>query len=93
MLGEVVAVHIDESLLENGVYQTAKARPILRAGGPSAYYTIDENLRFRPDPPGRPLSRLFFRPTHGARPVGPPFMQKRCCLSSIFYPVYPAVKA
>ncbi|MFP8399958.1 flavin reductase family protein [Raoultella ornithinolytica] len=52
VLGEVVAVHIDESLLENGVYQTAKARPILRAGGPSAYYTIDENLRFdliRPD--------------------------------------------
>ncbi len=25
VLGEVVAVHIDESLLENGVYQTAKA--------------------------------------------------------------------
>ncbi|WP_174508445.1 flavin reductase family protein [Klebsiella oxytoca] len=52
VLGEVVAVHIDDALLENGIYQTAKARPILRAGGPSAYYTIDESLRFdliRPD--------------------------------------------
>lgn len=51
-LGEVVAVHIDESLLEEGIYQTAKAQPILRAGGPSAYYGIDESLRFdlvRPD--------------------------------------------
>lgn len=52
ILGEVVAVHIDESLLENGIYQTAKANPILRAGGPSAYYAIEEATRFdliRPD--------------------------------------------
>ncbi|MFK3663520.1 flavin reductase family protein [Scandinavium sp. NPDC088450] len=52
VLGEVVAVHIDESLLENGIYQTAKARPVLRAGGPTAYYSIDESQRFdliRPD--------------------------------------------
>ena len=52
VLGEVVAVHIDESLLEDGVYQTAKAQPVLRAGGPSAYYGISEALRFdliRPD--------------------------------------------
>lgn len=52
VLGEVVAVHIDEALLEHGIYQTAKAQPVLRAGGPSAYYTIDEAQRFdlvRPD--------------------------------------------
>lgn len=52
VLGEVVAIHIDETLLENGIYQTAKAQPILRAGGPSAYYAISEDLRFdltRPD--------------------------------------------
>lgn len=52
VLGEVVAIHIDESLLENGIYQTAKAQPVLRAGGPTAYYTIDESQRFdlvRPD--------------------------------------------
>ncbi|KJV45311.1 Asp/Glu/hydantoin racemase [Pantoea sp. BL1] len=52
VLGEVVAIHIDETLLEYGIYQTAKAQPILRAGGPSAYYGISEDLRFdlvRPD--------------------------------------------
>ncbi|WP_343551480.1 flavin reductase family protein [Pantoea sp.] len=52
VLGEVVAIHIDEQLLENGIYQTAKAQPILRAGGPSAYYGISEEQRFdlvRPD--------------------------------------------
>ncbi|RCX06317.1 MULTISPECIES: flavin reductase family protein [Kosakonia] len=52
VLGEVVAVHIDETLLENGIYQTAKAEPVLRAGGPSAYYGISEAQRFdltRPD--------------------------------------------
>ena len=52
VLGEVVGIHIAESLLENGIYQTARAQPVLRAGGPSAYYTIDESHRFdliRPD--------------------------------------------
>lgn len=52
VLGEVVAIHIDESLLEDGIYQTAKAQPVLRAGGPTAYYTITEAQRFdmrRPD--------------------------------------------
>ncbi|WP_147196482.1 flavin reductase family protein [Pantoea sp. CCBC3-3-1] len=52
VLGEAVAIHIDHQLLEEGIYQTAKANPILRAGGPSAYYAISEDLRFdlvRPD--------------------------------------------
>ncbi|NMP27228.1 flavin reductase family protein [Rahnella sp. SAP-1] len=53
VLGEVVAVHIARHLLdENGIYQTALAEPVLRAGGPSAYYGISEALRFdliRPD--------------------------------------------
>lgn len=52
VLGEAVAIHIDHQLLEEGIYQTAKANPILRAGGPSAYYAISDNLRFdlvRPD--------------------------------------------
>lgn len=34
------------------IYQTAKAQPILRAGGPSAYYGISDSHRFdlvRPD--------------------------------------------
>ena len=47
VLGEVVAVHIAKYLLDNhGIYQTALAQPILRAGGPSAYYGISDDLRF-----------------------------------------------
>ncbi|RWR02107.1 Asp/Glu/hydantoin racemase [[Pantoea] beijingensis] len=52
VLGEVVAIHIDSDLLEKGVYQTAKAGPVLRGGGPTAYYAISDDLRFdlvRPD--------------------------------------------
>jgi flavin reductase (DIM6/NTAB) family NADH-FMN oxidoreductase RutF len=52
VLGEVVAVHIDRALLEDGIYQTSRAEPVLRAGGPSAYYGISEDQRFdlvRPD--------------------------------------------
>ncbi|MEQ4532670.1 MAG: flavin reductase family protein [Mixta sp.] len=52
ILGEVVAVHIDPALLEEGIYQTSKAQPVLRAGGPSAWYGISEAERFdlvRPD--------------------------------------------
>ncbi|GAA1901313.1 flavin reductase family protein [Lapillicoccus jejuensis] len=45
-LGEVVGVHIDEDYLQDGIYQTAKAQPVMRAGGPSAYYGISEDLRF-----------------------------------------------
>ncbi|MGX9463152.1 flavin reductase family protein [Shewanella sp. A14] len=47
VLGEVVAVHIEKQLLsEDGIYQTALAEPVLRAGGPSAYYGISDELRF-----------------------------------------------
>lgn len=52
VLGEVVGIHIADFLLEEGIYQTAKAQPILRAGGPSAYYGISDTHRFdlvRPD--------------------------------------------
>ncbi len=46
VLGEVVQVHIDTRLLDNGIYQTSRALPVLRAGGPSAYYGISEEQRF-----------------------------------------------
>ena len=46
ILGEVVGVHIDESLLEDGVYQTERARPIMRGGGPGDYFTITEDNKF-----------------------------------------------
>ena len=44
--GEVVAVHLDESLLDDGIYQTARARPVLRGGGPTAYFEITPEARF-----------------------------------------------
>ena len=45
-LGEVVAVHIDEELLVDGVYDTARAEPVLRGGGPSAYFAVTSEQRF-----------------------------------------------
>jgi len=40
ILGEVVAVHIAEHLLNNGIYDTAAAEPILRGGGPADYFEL-----------------------------------------------------
>ena len=40
ILGEVVAVHIAAHLLENGIYDTAAAEPILRGGGPADYFEL-----------------------------------------------------
>ena len=51
-LGEVVAVHIDRSLIKDGVYQTALARPIVRAGRRGDYFEIMQESMFempRPD--------------------------------------------
>ena len=47
VLGEVVAVHIDRTLLKNGIYDTAAGEPILRAGGPADYFSITEAQRFK----------------------------------------------
>lgn len=44
--GEVVCIHIDDSLLLDGVYRTTAADPILRGGGASDYFTINEAARF-----------------------------------------------
>lgn len=46
VFGEVVGVHIREDLLEDGVYDTAKAHPVLRGGGPTAYFEIGPEARF-----------------------------------------------
>ena len=46
VLGEVVGVHIREDLLEDGVYNTAKAQPVVRGGGPSTYFEITDDTRF-----------------------------------------------
>ena len=51
-LGEVVAVHIDKAMIKDGVYQTALARPIVRAGRRGDYFEIKPDAMFemnRPD--------------------------------------------
>jgi flavin reductase (DIM6/NTAB) family NADH-FMN oxidoreductase RutF len=46
-LGQVVGVHISNSLLQEGVYDTAAARPILRGGGAADYFEIRPDDLFR----------------------------------------------
>ncbi len=46
VLGEVVGVHIRHDLLKDGIYQTALAQPILRAGGPGDYFEIQQESKF-----------------------------------------------
>ncbi|MBP0638580.1 flavin reductase family protein [Cupriavidus sp. AcVe19-6a] len=52
VLGEVVGVHIDQAFLQDGVYDTAAARPILRGGGPADYYEISKSTLFQMRRPG-----------------------------------------
>lgn len=47
VLGEVVAVHIDQASLKNGVYDTANAGHILRGGGPADYFTVGPEQLFK----------------------------------------------
>jgi flavin reductase (DIM6/NTAB) family NADH-FMN oxidoreductase RutF len=52
VLGQVIAVHIDPRLLVDGVYDTAAAQPILRAGGLGGYADVRPDTMFtmiRPD--------------------------------------------
>jgi len=44
--GEVVAVHIDKSLIKDGVYQTAEAHPVLRAGRSGDYVEVRPDAMF-----------------------------------------------
>jgi flavin reductase (DIM6/NTAB) family NADH-FMN oxidoreductase RutF len=49
VLGEAVGIHIDPALIEDGVYQTARANPISRGGGPADYFEVGELFKM-----GRP---------------------------------------
>lgn len=52
VIGEAVAIHIDRSMLEDGIYQTARPVPITRGGGPADYFAITQDMLFkmrRPD--------------------------------------------
>jgi flavin reductase (DIM6/NTAB) family NADH-FMN oxidoreductase RutF len=55
VLGEVVAVHIDERLITDGVYDTLAAEPILRGGGWGDYFTISPRDKFEMRRPPWPL--------------------------------------
>lgn len=46
VLGEVVLVHIQKSLVETGVYDTAHAGHIMRGGGSADYFTIGPEQLF-----------------------------------------------
>src|SRR5438128_7767703 len=53
VLGEVVAVYIDKSLIKDGVYQTALANPILRSGRGGDYVEVTQDRVFEMErPPG-----------------------------------------
>lgn len=54
VLGEVVAVHIDRRLLKDGIYDTAAAHPILRAGKLGDYAEIRPEAMFEMARPGWP---------------------------------------
>ncbi|GAB3192239.1 flavin reductase family protein [Nesterenkonia suensis] len=43
VFGEVLGVHIDDELLDDGIYRTAAADPLLRGGGPADYFRIRED--------------------------------------------------
>mgnify|MGYP000889412252 FL=1 len=38
-------VHIDEATLEQGLYNSARQKPLMRAGGPADYYWIEEQQK------------------------------------------------
>ena len=56
VLGEVVAVHIDPALIEDGVYNTAAGRPILRAGRMGDYFETVPQSRFEMVRPRWPIA-------------------------------------
>ena len=46
VLGEVVAVHIAQALLKDGIYDTAAAGHVLRGGGPADYFSVGPEQLF-----------------------------------------------
>ena len=52
VVGEAIGIHIDTAMLDEGVYQTARARPIMRGGGPADYFSVAEEQLFRMRRPG-----------------------------------------
>jgi hypothetical protein len=55
-LGEVVAVHIDKAFIRDGVYETALARPIARAGRRGDYFDMTPETMFEMGAPATTFS-------------------------------------
>ncbi len=51
VVGQVVGIHIDTDLLDDGIYQTMRARPILRGGGTGDYFEISSDGYFHMERP------------------------------------------
>ena len=47
VIGEAVGIHIDRAMLDNGTYQTARAHPISRGGGPADYFETRGDALFK----------------------------------------------
>jgi flavin reductase (DIM6/NTAB) family NADH-FMN oxidoreductase RutF len=47
VFGEVIGIHIDKSLLKDGIYDTATAQHIARGGGPADYFSIGPDQLFK----------------------------------------------
>ncbi|MBU3001924.1 flavin reductase family protein [Paraglaciecola arctica] len=46
VFGEVVGVHIAQSAIKTGIYDTAAMEPIMRGGGAADYFSVSENNKF-----------------------------------------------
>jgi flavin reductase (DIM6/NTAB) family NADH-FMN oxidoreductase RutF len=55
VFGEVVAVRIAQSLLVDGIYDTAAGRPLLRGGGPADYFGIRPDTLLKRTRPRWPI--------------------------------------
>jgi flavin reductase (DIM6/NTAB) family NADH-FMN oxidoreductase RutF len=47
VMGEAIGIHIDQDLIEDGIYQTLKAHPVARGGGPADYFEITREQLFQ----------------------------------------------
>jgi flavin reductase (DIM6/NTAB) family NADH-FMN oxidoreductase RutF len=47
VFGEVIGVHIEESLIRDGIYDTANAQHVMRGGGPADYFSIGPDQLFK----------------------------------------------
>jgi flavin reductase (DIM6/NTAB) family NADH-FMN oxidoreductase RutF len=62
VLGEVIVVYVDKSLIKDGVYQTALANPIMRAGRGGDYVEVTEDRMFEMQRPAGSSHPAFHGP-------------------------------